>query len=131
MNNSEITPRKFLSLKDISCYRISFKLSNKVWHIIIQWNYFAKDTIGKQFIRAIDSISANIAEGFARRSKKDKIRFFHFAYGSLYESLDWNQKAYLRRLLNKSEYLDIYNELNKLPKEINTMIKFTKNNISK
>jgi len=31
---------------------------------------FAKDTIGKQFARSVDSISANIAEGFGRYTKK-------------------------------------------------------------
>jgi four helix bundle protein len=40
------------------------------------WQNLAQETIGKQFIRAIDAISANIAEGFGRYSKKDKIRFY-------------------------------------------------------
>lgn len=68
--------KKFLKLNDIEAYRISFKLSNQVWDIILKWDYFAKDSVGKQFVRAIDSISANIAEGFGRYSKKDKIKFF-------------------------------------------------------
>lgn len=36
--------KRYLELKDISAYRISFDLSNYVWDIVIKYNYFAKDT---------------------------------------------------------------------------------------
>lgn len=80
--------KKFLKLNDIEAYRIAFKLSNHVWDVVLRWDHFAKDTIGKQFVKAVDSVSANIAEGFGRYSKKDKIKFFRYSFGSLYESLD-------------------------------------------
>ncbi len=117
--------KKFLKLNDIEAYRIAFKLSNHVWDIVLKWDYFAKDTIGKQFVRAVDSISANIAEGFGRYGKKDKIKFYRYSFGSLYESLDWNEKAHIRKLLNEEEYSFIFSELIKLPKSINSLILFT------
>jgi four helix bundle protein len=67
---------KYLMLNDIGAYKISYHLSNKIWNVVIKWDFFAKDTIGKQFVRSVDSISANIAEGFGRYSKKDKILFY-------------------------------------------------------
>lgn len=82
--------KRYLSLNDIFSYKISFELSNYVWDIIAKWNYFAKDTVGKQFVRAIDSISANIAEGFGRYNKKDKVKFYRYSFGSIKECLDWN-----------------------------------------
>jgi len=42
--------------------------------------------ITNQLRRASSSISANIAEGFGRRSIKDKFHFYTIAYGSLLES---------------------------------------------
>jgi len=117
--------KKFLRLNDLDAYKISFHLSNYIWNIVIDWDYFAKDTVGKQFIRAIDSISANIAEGFGRYNKKDKIKFYRYSFGSLKESLDWNEKAKIRELLTKEQYINILEELQKLPKEINHLIKFT------
>lgn len=39
-----------------------------------------------QLKRASSSISANIAEGFGRRTKKDKLHFYTIAYGSLLET---------------------------------------------
>lgn len=91
----------------------------------MKWDYFAKDTVGKQFVKSVDSISANIAEGFGRYSKKDKVKFFRYSFGSLYESLDWNEKSHIRKLLSEDEYSHIFSELIKLPKAINILILFT------
>ena len=117
--------KKYLKLNDIEAYRISFKLSNHFWEVVLLWNFFAKDKVGKQFVRAVDSISVNIAEGFGRYSKKDKVKFFRYSLGSLYESLDWNEKSHLRKLSSKEEYSHIFTELIKLPKAINSLILFT------
>ncbi|HED08377.1 MAG TPA: four helix bundle protein [Ignavibacteria bacterium] len=120
--NDEI---KYLSLNDIEAYKIAFNLSNLVWDIILKWDYFAKDTVGKQFVRSVDSISANIAEGFGRYHKKDKIKFYRYSYGSLFESLDWVEKSKTRNLVTVKEYDYINNELQKLPKSIHHLINYT------
>jgi len=73
----------------------------------------------------VDSISANIAEGFGRYTKKDKIKFWRYSQGSMNESLDWNQKAKVRDLINEKEYEFTFNELQKLPKAINSLILYT------
>lgn len=123
--------RKYLQLNDIDAYRISFNLSNYVWKLVIKWDSFSKDTIGRQFTRAADSISANIAEGFGRFSKKDKINFYRYSYGSVKESLDWNEKAKTRNLIKEEEYQKIFNELNKLPRLVNQLIGFTNEKLEK
>jgi four helix bundle protein len=116
---------KYLKLNDIECYRISFHLSNYVWNIVIKWEWFPKKTVSGQFVEAIDSISANIAEGFGRHFKKDKIKFYSYSKGSLKESFDWNEKSKVRELISSEEYQYIFSELDKLPKSINSLIKYT------
>lgn len=116
---------KYLKLNDIDCYKRALVLSNYVWKIVIAWSWFAQKTVGAQFVTAIDSISANIAEGFGRYSKKDKIKFYYYSFGSLKESFDWNEKSRIRELLNKDQYEHILNELQFLPKEIRQLINFT------
>jgi len=117
--------KKYLQLNDISAYKISFNLANYVWDIVVKWDYFSKDTVGKQFVKAADSISANITEGFGRYGKKDKVKFYRYSFGSLKECFDWNEKSIRRNLLTKEQYDYIFKELEKLPKEINGLIKFT------
>jgi len=117
--------KKYLKLADIEAYTIAFALSNYVWEIVVKWEYFAKKTVGGQFVESADSVSANIAEGFGRYGKKDKIKFYRYAYGSVFETLDWNEKSRIRKLLTGEEYEHIFRELQKLPKAINRLIKFT------
>lgn len=126
-----MAPQKYLLLKDVVAYKRSFLLSNIVWDMVIRWDYLAKDTVGKQFIRAVDSISANIAEGFGRYHKKDKQKFYYNARGSIYEALDWLQKAKIRKLVSESEYKAIFATLSELPKEINSLISWTENKLAK
>ena len=38
--------KKYLQLNDITAYKRAFHLSNYVWRIVINWNFFAKDTVG-------------------------------------------------------------------------------------
>lgn len=117
--------KKYLQLNNIKVYTHSFRLANYVWEIVVHWDYFSKDTIGKQFVRAIDSVCANIAEGFGRYNKKDKIHFYRYSYGSIKESLDWNEKARVRKLLTSDEYQHILNELKQLPQMVHHLINFT------
>lgn len=116
---------KYLQLNDIDCYKRALALSHYVWDIVITWDWFAKKTVGVQFVSAIDSISANIAEGFGRYGKKDKVKFYYYSFGSTKEGCDWNEKSRMRKLVSKEEYDHILKELQTLPKDIHYLIKFT------
>lgn len=117
--------KKYLKLEDIKAYVISRELSKMVWEEVSKWDYFGKKTIGDQFVRSTDSIGANLAEGFGRYHKKDKIKFYYNARGSLYESLHWLELAYERDLIKKDVYELLLNKFNLLPMEINYQIKIT------
>jgi len=117
--------RKYLDLMDIKAYQIAFDLSNYVWDVVLKWEYFVRDTVGKQYVKAIDSISANIAEGFGRYHKKEKVHFYRYSQGSIKESMDWTLKSKKRNLFSEENYNYIIEKLDQLPKEINSLIKFT------
>ena len=116
---------RYLKLNDWQTYRIAFQLSNYVWNIVLSWEWFAKKTIGAQFVESTDSISANLAEGFGRYNRKDKIKFYRYAAGSCKESCDWTAKAHKRELIKDEQFHYILGELDKLPIGINTQIKYT------
>lgn len=117
--------KKYLKLNDVRAYKIAFNLSNYVWDVVMKWDWFAKKHVGGQYVEAADSISANLAEGFGRYNKKDKIKFYRYSFGSVKECFDWNEKSKVRKLLSEEEYNHIFEELQKLPEEINYQIKLT------
>jgi len=116
---------KYLQLNDIDCYKRALKLTNYIWDVVCEWKWFAQKTVGTQFVCAADSISANIAEGFGRYGKKDKIKFYYYSFGSVKESLDWNEKSKTRNLMTQKQYDYIFSQLQILPKEIHQLIRFT------
>ena len=117
--------KRFLQLNDLTSYVSAFSFGNEVWDLVIKWDYFAKDTIGKQFVNAADSISANIAEGFGRYHKKDKIKFYYYSLGSVKECIDWCNKSKFRNLISEETYVSLNEKLERLPREIHQLIKFT------
>ncbi|HSO63451.1 MAG TPA: four helix bundle protein [Desulfobacterales bacterium] len=53
----------FRSYEELRVYQKAEELSDLIWQIILDWQYFEKTTMGGQLVTAADSIGANIAEG--------------------------------------------------------------------
>ncbi len=66
------------SLNDLEIYREAMRLGEIVWDWVTQWDFLAKDTVGKQFVRATDSIAANISEGHGRYHYKENQKFCYY-----------------------------------------------------
>ena len=110
-----------LKVEDLEIYQMAEDLSDRIWNICIKWDYFAKDTMGKQLVRAADSISANLAEGHGRFHFKDRLNFWYYARGSLEETRSWLSKAFQRGLIS-SELAEIKQIIEILPKKLNAYI---------
>ncbi len=111
-----------MNLDELQVYQISIEIGEKIWNIAKKWNYFEKDTVGKQLVRAIDSVSANISEGFGRFHYKESKKFYYYSRGSLFESKTWLEKAHNRRLISDKDFDDVKIELNKLGIKLNNYI---------
>lgn len=88
---------------ELRVYQLAEELANQLWVIVAKWDHFAKDTVGKQIVRAADSIGAKIAEGNGRYNYQDNQRFIKIARGSLYETRHWLRLAFSRKLLTEGE----------------------------
>ena len=111
-----------MKLEDLEVYNISMDLSDKIWVIVDKWDFFRKDTVGKQLVRAIDSVSANISEGFGRNTFKDQRSFYYYSRGSLYESKTWITKAKRREIIDEITYDELLTEFNILGVKLNNFI---------
>ena len=78
-----------MELNDLEIYKLAKNISDASWGIYLQLDWQDKKIMGDQFISAIDSIGANIAEGFGRFHYLDRNKFNYNARGSLFESLNW------------------------------------------
>jgi len=118
-------------LEDLEVYNLSEIISDKIWKIVTGWEYFAKDTIGKQLCRAADSISANIAEGYGRYHFKENKKFCYYSRGSILEVKSFLRKSKNRNLISENCYLELYTELQTVHLKLNAYIKYIgKNNLS-
>jgi four helix bundle protein len=111
-----------MRLEELKVYQLSMGIAEEIWDIVNTWDYFSKDTIGKQLIRAVDSVAANLSEGFGRFFYKEERQFCYYSRGSLYETLTWLTKASNRKLVPIEDYEKFSKEINNIGVKLNNYI---------
>jgi four helix bundle protein len=110
------------NFENLDVYRLAEELADHIWKVVVNWPTFARDTIGKQIVRAADSIGANIAEGSGRKAFQDNRRFVRIARGSLNETQHWLRRAYMRQLLKQEQVEQIRKILDELAPRLNAFL---------
>lgn len=119
--------KPYISIKDLQVYQLSRKLSSIAWEIYSKMNFEDKKIIGDQFLRATDSIGANIAEGYSRFHHLDRVRFYYNSRASQSEATDhWLELLFERGKISQEVY-DEYKVISKeLQIKLNNFINHTK-----
>jgi len=112
------------NLEDLEVYQLAEAFSDEIWFVVNGWEYFAKDTVGKQIVRSADSISANIAEGYGRYHYKENRNFCLFSRGSILETKGWLKKAKNRSLISKTQFNELLEKLQIIHLKLNAYLKF-------
>lgn len=112
------------TLEKLEVYQLSEAFADIIWDIVLPWDYFLKDTIGKQMVRSSDSVSANIAEGYGRYYYKESKQFFFYARGSLQETRSWLWKCKRRKIIEANKVEALLKEAEKILAKLNGYIKF-------
>lgn len=120
-----------MRLKDLEIYKISRKISKEAWEIYSKLDWQDRKVMGDQWITSIDSIGANIAEGFGRFHYLDKNKFNYNARGSLLEAIHWTELFEERNKLNSDEIAFFITEFEELHPKLNNYIKSTKEQATK
>jgi len=115
-----------MKLEELQVYAMSMDVAEEIWNLVKDWDYFSKDTIGKQFVRAADSFSANLSEGYGRYHYREKTNFNYYSRGSLFETKTWIVKAHNRNLINDEIFKQLYKTVEEIGVKLNNYISSTK-----
>ena len=102
---------KGLRLEELEVYRVAMEIGEIAWSVVIKWDYFARKTLGAQFVEAADSIAFNIAEGYGRFHYKENKNFCYYSRGSAKETLTATKKAKARNLIAEEDYKLLHDKL--------------------
>ncbi len=82
------TPReqKIKSFTDLYAWQAGHELVLMVYKAVNQFPSKEKSILSNQLLRAIISVTSNIAEGFSTASNKSKASYYHIALASLTEA---------------------------------------------
>lgn len=112
-------------LNDLRVYRSAILLSDMAWSIYRSLPKEFRYEIGSQFLSAVDSIGANIAEGFGRYHYRDKIKFYYNARGSLWEVKHWSYLLHKRGFVETDLFKEFIEKVEKTGRQLNHFIKRT------
>ena len=106
----------------VQAYQIARRIADLSWD---DTDLMSRDPrlrdVSPQLYRAISSIVANIAEGYARRSRADRIRYYEYALGSVQESIAWYESAH--RILTRETLDSRHGDLVSIRRLLLTMIR--------
>jgi four helix bundle protein len=111
------------NFENLRVYQLAEQLADLIWDMVMVWGNFARDTVGKQIVRAADSIGANISEGAGRGSYQDNRRFVRIARGSLNETRHWLRRAFKRKLLTEAQVDQLRPLVDELSPKLNAYLK--------
>jgi len=118
--------QKYIRLDELQIYKLSRELSTRAWKIYVRLDWQIKKTIGNQFIDSVDSIGANIAEGYFRFHYLDKIKFYYNARGSHGEAiLHWLDLLRERNFITEAEFNEMLKISSELAPKLNNYINST------
>ena len=76
------------NLEELCAYQLSIQFKAAVYEVVSRHQAATRDLRYRdQLFDAVSSVTANIAEGFGRRTTKDFCRFLSYARGSVAESI--------------------------------------------
>lgn len=114
---------KILSFTDLDAWKIGHQLVLMIYNKTNRFPKIERFSLAVQLNRAVISVTSNIAEGFSRRGKKEKVNFYYIAKSSLTETQ--NQILIARDLgyITKEDFFEIWNQSITVQKLLSGLIK--------
>ena len=114
---------KTRTFRDIIAWKRAHELVLMVYCVTKKFPQCERYSLTDQFQRAAISIPANIAEGYARLSKAEKLRFLNIAQGSLEECRYYIILSFDLGYIIEDEYSMLYLKIEETSKLLNSYCK--------
>lgn len=114
----------YVEIEDTRIYQQAEALADAIRDEVMAWSEFARETVGKQLVKAVDSIGANLAESAGRYHPGDVLNFLFYSRGSLRETKYWLRRARRRGLLSPAQYKEFARQVDNLAPQLNAFISY-------
>lgn len=114
---------KIQTFTDLITWKEAYKLVLLVYKYTEGFPQKETFALVSQMRRAVVSITSNIAEGFSRRTKKEKVQFYSMAMGSLTELQNQAIIAEGVKYLDLKSYKELIRQTVVVQKLVNGLIK--------
>ena len=116
------TKTNYIELKDLEAYKLAREYCKNSWELYTKLSWQIKKIFGDQMMESIDSVGANIAEGYGRFHYLDKNKFYYNARGSLVESKHWVELAFERQIISQQKFEQLINLNKQIEIKLNNLI---------
>lgn len=123
MNNVSTKIRSFI---DLNAWKEGHELVLMIYKTTDSFPRKEDYSLTSQMRRCAVSITSNIAEGFGRRSYKDKVKFYYISLGSVDELQNQLLVARDVKYLNREIFNSVLHQTIKVHKLVNGLIKSSK-----
>jgi four helix bundle protein len=113
-------------LEDLRILQMAEGIADEIWKVSLTWGSYARDVVGQQITRSVDSIGANIAEAYGRFHYGEKLKFLYYARGSLFETKYWLNRVTARGLMPTNDVKNYASQLSQLAYQLNIFAKSVK-----
>ncbi len=117
---------KIRNFQNLIAWQEGHKLALLIYDVTGKFPAREAYSLVDQMRRCVISITSNIAEGFSRKSKKEKMQFYYMSLGSTTELQ--NKLIFSKdiKYINNSVYEDSYAQTIKVHKLVNGLIRSSK-----
>lgn len=123
----ELKPnKKIKEFTDLLAWQVAYKLAIRIQNTLKAFPSEEKFGITSQMRRSALSVTANIAEGFGKRTYKEKVHYYYQAHGSLVETKNHLLMAKGYECISLKEFEEVMNDLDNAHKLLMGLIRSTK-----
>lgn len=114
---------KIRNYRDLLVWQKSMHLVNKVYKLTAFFPDSEKYALKSQLQRSAVSVPSNVAEGHARSSTKEYIRFLNITMGSLFELQTQLEIAFNQEYMNEEIFRLVYDDSREIERMLSALIR--------